>query len=70
MSIYLSKLEAGKELVFKQGENRRIFLMLISGKLSANDAVLETKDSARMEAEQTVAIRAIEDTHFMLIDLP
>ncbi|KRF43941.1 pirin family protein [Paenibacillus sp. Soil787] len=70
MSIYLSKLEAGKELVFEQAENRRIFLMLISGKLSANDAVLETKDSARMEAEQTVAIRAIEDTHFMLIDLP
>lgn len=70
MSIYLSKLEAGKELVFKQGENRRIFLMLISGKLSANDVMLETKDSARMEAEQTVAIRAIEDTHFMLIDLP
>ncbi|MCY9695187.1 pirin family protein [Paenibacillus alginolyticus] len=70
MSIYLSKLEAGKELVFRQAENRRIFLMLISGKLSANDAVLETKDSARMEAEQTVAIRAIEDTHFMLIDLP
>jgi quercetin 2,3-dioxygenase len=31
---------------------------------------LETKDSVRMEAEQTVAIRAIEDTHFMLIDLP
>lgn len=70
MSIYLSKLEAGKELVFKQAENRRIFLMLISGKLSANDAVLETKDSARMEAEQTVAIRAIEGTYFMLIDLP
>ncbi|SDN39943.1 hypothetical protein SAMN04487897_102781 [Paenibacillus sp. yr247] len=70
MSIYLSKLDAGKELVFNQGENRRIFLMVISGKCSANDAVLESKDSARMEAEQTLAIRAIEDTHFMLIDLP
>ncbi|TXK75899.1 pirin family protein [Paenibacillus sp. N3.4] len=70
MSIYLSKLDAGKELVFSQGENRRIFLMVISGKLSANAAVLETKDSARMQAEQTVTIRGLEDTHFMLIDLP
>lgn len=70
MSIYLSRLDAGKELVFSQGENRRIFLMLISGKCSANEAMLETKDSARMEAEQALMIRAMEDTHFMLIDLP
>ncbi|MDR6881050.1 pirin family protein [Bacillus sp. 3255] len=70
MSIYLSKLEAGKELVFRQGENRRIFLMVISGKLAANEAELAEMDSARMEGESTVALRAVEDAHFMLIDLP
>ncbi|OAS20708.1 pirin family protein [Paenibacillus oryzisoli] len=70
MSIYLSKLDAGKELQFEQGENRRIFLMLVSGKCTANDTVLETKDSARMQHESTLTIRALEDTHFMLIDLP
>lgn len=70
MSIYLSKLDAGKELVFQQGENRRIFLMVISGKLAANEAELAEMDSARMTGESTVGLRAIEDAHFMLIDLP
>ncbi|WNR44037.1 pirin family protein [Paenibacillus roseipurpureus] len=70
MRIYLSKLDSGKELVFKQGENRRIFLMLVSGKCSANDVVLASKDSARMQGESTLTIRALEDTHLMLIDLP
>ncbi|MEW9700865.1 pirin family protein [Paenibacillus sp. SI8] len=70
MSIFLSKLEAGKQLDFQQGDNRRLFLFVVAGKLSANNTLLETKDSARMENEAKVAFTAIEDTHFMLIDLP
>jgi quercetin 2,3-dioxygenase len=70
MSIYLSKLDAGKQLEFRQGENRRLFLFVVKGKLSANEVVLETKDTARMEAEAHVSFTAMEDTHFMLIDLP
>lgn len=70
MSIYLSRLEAGKELIFQQEENRRLFLFVISGQLSANDTVLGAKDSARMESEASVSFTAIENAHFMLIDLP
>ncbi|MGG1550342.1 pirin family protein [Paenibacillus ferrarius] len=70
MRIYLSKLDAGKELVFEQGENRRIFLMLVSGVCTANGTELLAKDSARMQNESVLTIRAAEDTHLMLIDLP
>jgi redox-sensitive bicupin YhaK (pirin superfamily) len=70
MTIYLSKLDAGKELLFRQGPGRRVFMFVIEGKLSVNGQIMERRDTARMEAEPKVALKADEAAWFMLVDLP
>ncbi|KQL45670.1 pirin [Brevibacillus choshinensis] len=70
MTIYLSRLEQGKELSFVQPEGRRVFLFVIEGKLVVNGHELGTRDTARMESVSSLAIAAQEEAFFMLIDLP
>ncbi|MBB5326316.1 hypothetical protein HNQ34_003450 [Anoxybacillus tepidamans] len=71
LTIYLSDLEAGKEIVFMQESGRRIFLFLIEGELQLNDEVkLYKRDSARITETPQLKMAANADTRLMLIDLP
>ncbi|MFC5446983.1 pirin family protein [Paenibacillus aestuarii] len=70
LSIFLSKLESGKQLTHRQHGERRVFLMVFSGKLAVNGTVLAEKDALRITAEPAIELNALENAHFMLIDLP
>jgi len=70
MTIYLSRLERGGELTFRQAEGRRLFLLAIDGELDVNGTLLRPRDTARIEAEPSLTLTAAADTFFMLIDLP
>jgi redox-sensitive bicupin YhaK (pirin superfamily) len=70
MTLYLSRLEKGKELCFQQEEGRRIFIFTIEGSITANDTRISEGDTARIEAQSQWVIRAEENAFLMLIDLP
>ncbi|MBA2874708.1 pirin family protein [Thermaerobacillus caldiproteolyticus] len=71
LTIYLSDLEEGKEIVFEQEEGRRIFVFLIEGELVLNDTtILYKRDSARITEMPQLKIDANANSRFMLIDLP
>ncbi|MFX3622679.1 MAG: pirin family protein [Ectobacillus sp.] len=71
VTIYLSELERGKELIFKQEQNRRIFMFSIEGEILLNGTDrLGKRDSARITNVHELHIKANEDATFMLIDLP
>jgi redox-sensitive bicupin YhaK (pirin superfamily) len=71
LTIYLSDLEAGKEITFTQPEGRRIFLFVIEGELTLNgETTLHRRDSARITETPTLGIASKHGTRFMLIDLP
>ncbi|WP_139491714.1 pirin family protein [Brevibacillus dissolubilis] len=71
MTMYLSELEAGKEITFTQEEDRRIFFMVIEGEVTLNgDTKLGRRDSARITEVPTLKIEAAADAKFLLIDLP
>ncbi|WP_027410507.1 pirin family protein [Anoxybacteroides tepidamans] len=71
LTIYLSDMEAGKQLVFQQEEGRRIFLFVIEGELQLNNEVkLYKRDSARITETPRLTIAANTSSRFMLIDLP
>ncbi|MFD2615170.1 pirin family protein [Paenibacillus gansuensis] len=71
MTIYLSKLEAGKEISFTPKDGRRIFLFVLEGAAELDDGtVLERRDSARMEEITELTIRSSEGSFVMMIDLP
>ncbi|NIK79074.1 hypothetical protein FHS15_004232 [Paenibacillus castaneae] len=69
MTIYLSKLEQGKQLDYAAA-GRKQFLYMIEGELQVNGVKLAAGDTAQIEAEQKLALSAIEPVFFMLIDLP
>jgi redox-sensitive bicupin YhaK (pirin superfamily) len=70
MTLYLSRLDQGKELIFQQEEGRRIFIFTIEGSVSVNETQLYEGDTARIEAQSELNIRAEENAFLMLIDLP
>lgn len=71
LTLYLSRLEAGKAVPFEQNPGRRIYLFVMEGELVLNEyATLETRDAARITKTPSLDIRAAQDTYFMLIDLP
>jgi redox-sensitive bicupin YhaK (pirin superfamily) len=70
LTIYLSKLEKGRELLFEQGEGRNIFLFVIEGELSVNGEKLAVRDEARIEHTGKLHVAAEADAFIMLIDLP
>ncbi|GMN99964.1 pirin family protein [Parageobacillus thermoglucosidasius] len=71
LTIYLSDLEAGRELTFAQQEGRRIFFFVIEGDVALNgEAVLHKRDSARITETPALHITSGNGARFMLIDLP
>lgn len=71
LTIYLSKLTQGKQLVYKQPVGRKIFLFVIEGDLILNsDVHLAKRDSVRVRETPQLHISASQDAFFMLIDLP
>lgn len=71
LTIYLSDLDEGKDLSFKQGQGRRIFLFVIEGEIKINDEwTLSKRDSARISEIPELKIQANSQARLMLIDLP
>ncbi len=70
MTIYLSRLESGKQLEYTQLEGRRMYMFVIEGAVQVNGTILGNGDSARMEGESHLKLEANQSAFFMLIDLP
>lgn len=70
LTIYLGRLHAGQSEIFRQRPDRRIFVYVIEGTLSAGEARLRYGDSARISGEEQLRLEAEEPAFIMLIDLP
>ncbi|MEV5029835.1 pirin family protein [Paenibacillus sp. LPE1-1-1.1] len=70
MTIYLSKLEQGKNLDYAVEPGRKQFIYIIEGSLQVHGETLETGDTAQIEAADGLSLAASEAVFFMLIDLP
>jgi redox-sensitive bicupin YhaK (pirin superfamily) len=71
MTIYLSKMDKGEKINFRQEKGRKIYLFAIEGKLLLNSInLLNTGDAARISDTEEIALQATEETFLMLIDLP
>ncbi|MDP4083635.1 MAG: pirin family protein [Bacillota bacterium] len=70
LTIYLSDLDKGNDILFKQEAGRRIFLFVIEGEIIVNGNLLKKRDSARIIQTPNLEMKATNDSRFMLIDLP
>ena len=69
-TIYVSTLDAGREVTHTSKPNRHAYLFVIAGELDVNGQSLKNGDQARVENEATLKIRATKDAELILLDLP
>jgi len=69
-TFYISNLETGKDVEYVAQSDRMTYLFVIEGKIALNGKVLNTRDSAQVENEEILKIKAQRDTEIILIDLP
>ncbi len=69
-TIYRGQFDKGIAFDFETDESRRLFLYVTEGKLEINGRGLNAKDQARIDLEQGIAIKSLDETDLMLIDVP
>ncbi len=69
-TIYRSVLEAGKEVSHPVNAERRIFIYLAKGEITANGETIKAEDQARIDIDQPLLLTAQQDSELILIDLP
>lgn len=70
VTLYLSKLDAGKELFFQQQEGRKMYIFVIEGELVLNNELsVGHRDSARISDLHQLTMKANKEAYFVLIDL-
>ena len=70
-SIYVSTLDAGREVVHETRPGRKTYVFVIEGELDVNGTALSAGDQGRIADETRLSIRAGGGkTELMLLDLP
>lgn len=69
-SIYRAALDVGHTELYKPAVDRKIFIYIIKGSISANDVQLKIGDQGRVSSEEAVRFSANENSEFILIDVP
>jgi quercetin 2,3-dioxygenase len=69
-TIYVSSLDAGKELTHESRPGRHAYFFVINGQAELNGRPLKHGDQARIADETRLSIKATTDAELMLLDLP
>ncbi len=69
-TIYRADLDKGKNISFTAGETRRIFVYVGSGKVEINGRTFSANDQARIDLENKIDIKSVDDSSLILIDVP
>ena len=67
--IFASLCDAGSTLTHVM-QGRRSWIQMISGSIECLGQTLSSGDGAAIEAEEALVLRATQDSHFLLFDLP
>ncbi len=68
-AIYMSNPDAGQELKFENPRKRRLFLYVTEGALEVNSVRLDKNDQGRMEGEESLSIRALQDARIIIVEV-
>lgn len=69
-AIYMSEMDAGLEHTFDNPSKRRLFLYVTDGSLSVNGIEIQKNDQARVEGEASLALKALTDSRFVIVEVP
>lgn len=69
VDLYASVLEGGKELALELRDDRKVFMQVIRGDITANSQALSAGDGAALEGEQALQIDASSEAEFLVFDM-
>lgn len=69
INIFASELEASSTLQYSLQENRQLYFVLIEGSLKLNESELRDGDALEVTQESLIFIHALEDCHFIFIEM-
>ncbi|MEZ5335323.1 MAG: pirin family protein [Methanolobus sp.] len=67
-NIYMAKYEQGKTLEWLTDVSRYVFIYVLEGSISICGERLETNDQIRINQNETIELKAEEDSFFILVD--
>ncbi|MFX4218552.1 pirin family protein [Aliarcobacter butzleri] len=70
VNFFVSELEKEKTLDFKISQNRQIYFVQIEGNSLINEIELNLGDAAEITNEDNLHIKALENSHFLFIEMP
>lgn len=69
-TIYRCQLDAGQTVTHQNTADRRIFVYLTDGEMTAAGVYMEAHDQVRVDVTEPLPIEAKKDSRFVLIDVP
>jgi len=69
-AIYVSSLTPGSKVEYNLAKHRMAYVFVIEGKAKLNNNLMVTRDSAKIENEIKLTIKAEIPTELILLDLP
>lgn len=69
VDLYASVLEPGNELALELRNDRKVFIQVIHGDITANSRALSAGDGAALEGEQALRINASNEAEFLVFDM-
>jgi quercetin 2,3-dioxygenase len=69
-SVFVARLNAGREVTHRVGPGRGAYLYAIEGSLQANDEKLGTGDAAKVRDVDALRLTADDTTELILVDVP
>lgn len=69
VNIYVSQLDAQKELTFEIEANRQIYFVQIEGRCHVNNIELNEADALKVVNETQLHIKALTKAHFIMIEM-
>lgn len=73
-NLYISKLSSQKEIKYKVDQERRVYLVIVNGKICLNDnSNMDTRDAAKVTSpSENISLRNndVDSTDLIIVDLP
>lgn len=70
IALYATVLAKGEQLDYDMGVGRSLYLQVARGSVDLNGETLVAGDAAKIDAQQSIALRALEAAELLLFDLP
>jgi redox-sensitive bicupin YhaK (pirin superfamily) len=70
IALYATVLAKDEQLSYDMGAGRSLYLQVARGSVDLNGETLVAGDAAKIDAQQTVALQALETAELLLFDLP